>query len=106
MDINNAKKYFKYLYENKKFFNLNSYNDEYKDQLLFNNDIIKNRVIYKKIMSINPSKIKEYFKNIFVKDILSRHILFYYSNKNISKTIEQIYKKHIPNAEYKTYYIK
>jgi predicted Zn-dependent peptidase len=105
-DINNAKKYFKYLYENKKFFNLNSYNDEYKDQLLFNNDIIKNRVIYKKIMSINPSKIKEYFKNIFVKDILSRHILFYYSNKNINKTIEQIYKKHIPNAEYKTYYIK
>jgi len=105
-DIDNAKKYFKYLYENKKFFNLNSYNDEYKDQLLFNNDIVKNRVIYNKIMFIKSNKIKEYFKNVFVKDILTRHILFYYSNKNINKTIEKIYEKHIPNAEYKTYYIK
>ena len=38
-DIKNAKNYFKVLYENKKFFNLNSYNEEYKAQLLFNNDI-------------------------------------------------------------------
>ena len=86
-DIKNAKNYFKVLYENKKFFNLNSYNEEYKTQVLFNNDIVKNATIFKKIMSIKSSKIKEYYKNIFVKDILSRHILFYYSNSNINKKI-------------------
>lgn len=104
-DIKNAKNYFKVLYENKKFFNLNSYNEEYKTQLLFNNDIVKNATIFKKIMSIKSSKIKEYYRNVFVKDILSRHILFYYSNSNINKKIELIYKKHIPNEKCETYYI-
>ena len=99
------KKYFKVLYENKKFFNLNSYNEEYKTQLLFNNDIVKNATIFKKIMSIKSSKIKEYYKKVFVKDILSRHILFYYSNSNINKKIELIYKKHIQNEKCETYYI-
>ena len=104
-DIKNAKNYFKVLYENKKFFNLNSYNEVYKTQLLFNNDIVKNSTIFKKIMSIKSSKIKEYYRNVFVKDILSRHILFYYSNSNINKKIELIYKKHIPNDKCETYYI-
>jgi predicted Zn-dependent peptidase len=105
-DIKNAKRYFKILYENKKFYNLNSYNEEYKTQLLFNNDIVKNTVILKKIMSIKCSNIKDYYNNVFIKDILTRHILFYYSNVNINKNIELIYKKHIPDKYCHTYYIK
>jgi predicted Zn-dependent peptidase len=105
-DIENAKKYFKILYENKKFYNLNSYNEEYKKQLLFNNDIVKNNTIFKKMMSIRCKNIKEYYKNVFIKDILTKHILFYYSNININKKIELIYKKHIPYEECQTYFIK
>jgi predicted Zn-dependent peptidase len=101
--ILNAKINFKYNYENLKFHNLNSYNDEYKEQLLFKKEFISNKEIYKKIISINPSKIIAYYNNIFVKDILSKHIFFYYSNQNINKTIESLYKKHIPNENCETY---
>ena len=103
--IKESKKYFKILFENKKFNNLTSYNDKYKDQLLFYKDIVKSKDILKKILSIKSSTIKDYFKNVFVKDILSNHTLFYYSNKNINKEIELIYKKQIQNAKYKSYYI-
>ena len=104
--ILNAKKYFKYQYETSKFYNLNSYNNEFKEQLLFNKDLISNKNIYKKVISINKTKIKDYYNNVFIKDILSRHIFFYYSNENINKKIETIYKKHMPNIKCKTYYIK
>lgn len=103
--IDNSKKYFKYIFENSRFNNLTSYNDKYKDQLLFYKDIVKSKDILKKILSIKSSTIKDYFKNVFVKDILSNHTLFYYSNKNINKDIELIYKKHMQNAKYKSYYI-
>ena len=103
--IDTAKNYFKYCYENKKFYNLTSFNDDYKSQLLFHKDIVKNKDIYKKLLSITSSRIKEYYKNVFVKDILSKHILFYYSNRNSNKAIEPIYKKLLPSANYKTYYI-
>lgn len=103
--IDSAKNYFKYYYENKKFYNLTSYNDDYKRQLLFHNDIIKNKDIYKKILSITSSRIKEYYKNVLVKDILTKHILFYYSNSNSNTAIEPIYKKLLPSATYKTFYI-
>lgn len=105
MHIKDAKKHFKYLFENAKFNNLTSYNDKYKDQLLFYKDIVKTKDILKKILSIKSSTIKEYYKNVFVKNILSNHTLFYYSNDNINKNIELIYKKQIPNAKYKSYYI-
>jgi predicted Zn-dependent peptidase len=105
MHIKEAKTHFKYLFENAKFNNLTSYNDNYKDQLLFYKDIVKTKDILKKILSIKSRTIKEYYKNVFVKDILSNHILFYYSNYNINKDIELIYKKNIPNAKYKSYYI-
>jgi predicted Zn-dependent peptidase len=103
--IDTAKNYFKYCYENKKFYNLTSFNDDYKSQLLFHKDIVKNKDIYKKLLSITSIRIKEYYKNVFVKDILSKHILFYYSNRNSNKAIEPIYKKRLPSANYKTYYI-
>ena len=103
--INDSKKYLKILFEYEKFNNLTSYNDKYKDQLLFFKDIVKSKDILKKILSIKSSTIKDYYKNVFVKDILSNHVLFYYSNKNINKNIEQIYKKNIPNAKYNAYYI-
>lgn len=104
--INNAKNHIKFKYENNKFYNLSSYNNEYKEQLLFSNDIIDNNELCKKLLAIKSQKIKEYYKNVFVKDLLSRHIFFYYSNKNINNTIETIYKKKLPGVKYNTYYIK
>jgi predicted Zn-dependent peptidase len=103
--ILNAKNYFKFEYESSKFYNLNSYNDEYKEQLIFNKNYISNKDIYEKVISINSNKIKDYYNNIFIKDILSRHIFFYYSNININKTIETLYKKHMPTIKCKTHYI-
>jgi len=103
--ILNAKNYFKFEYESSKFYNLNSYNYEYKEQLLFNKNFISNKDIYEKVISINSNKIKDYYNNIFIKDILSRHIFFYYSNININKTIETLYKKHMPIIKCKTHYI-
>jgi len=103
--ILNAKNYFKFEYESSKFYNLNSYNDEYKEQLIFNKNFISNKDIYEKVISIKPNKIKDYYNNVFVKDILSRHIFFYYSNKNINKTIETLYKKHMSTIKCKTHYI-
>ena len=97
--IINAKRYFKYMYETTKFYNLTSYNDDYKNQLLFNKEYVTSKEIYKKIISIKSSDIKAYYKNVFVKDILSRHIFFYYSNKNINNTIVSLYKKLIPTAD-------
>jgi predicted Zn-dependent peptidase len=103
--ILNAKNYFKFEYESSKFYNLNSFNNKYKEQLLYYKKFISNKDIYKKIISIKPNKIKEYYNNVFIKDILSKHIFFYYSNKNINKTIEILYKKHMPNIKCKTHYI-
>ena len=103
--ILNAKRYFKFEYETSKFNNLNSYNNEYKEQLLFNKKIISNKEIYKKIISIKSTKIKDYYNNVFVKDILSRHIFFYYSNRNTNNIIESLYKKHMPDIKCKTHYI-
>jgi hypothetical protein len=107
--IKNAKNNIRFTYENKKFYKLTTFNDEYKEQLLFSKDIIDNKAIYEKMLSIKPQKIKEYYKNVFTKELLSRHIFFYYSNTNINKTIETIYKKQLlqlPGAVYKSYYIK
>ena len=104
--IFNAKRHFKYIYESTKFYNLSSYNDEYKNQILFNKKFIASKEIYKKLLSIKSSRIKEYYKNVFVKDILAKHILFYYSNKNVNKAIVSLYKKHMPASECKTHIIK
>jgi predicted Zn-dependent peptidase len=104
--IFNAKRHFKYIYETTKFYNLSSYNDEYKNQILFNKKFVASKEIYKKLLSIKSSQIKEYYKNVFVKDILTKHILFYYSNKNVNKAIVSLYKKHMPNTECKTHIIK
>jgi predicted Zn-dependent peptidase len=104
--IFNAKRHFKYIYETTKFYSLSSFNDEYKNQILFNKDVVVSKEIYKKVISIKSSHIKEYYKNVFVKDILSRHILFYYSNKNLNKAIVSLYKKQMPNVKCNTYIIK
>jgi predicted Zn-dependent peptidase len=104
--ILNAKRHFKYIYETTKFYNLNSYNDEYKKQTLFNKKFVSNKEIYNKLIYIKSSQIKEYYKNVFVKDILTKHILFYYSNKNVNKAIVSLYKKHMPGTECKTHIIK
>ena len=103
--IENAKRHFKYLYEKTKFPNLTSSTDDYKTQILFHKDILTNKEIYEKTLSIPSSRIKEYYKNVFVKDILAKHILFYYSNKNINKSIHSLYTKQMPSAECKTHYI-
>jgi predicted Zn-dependent peptidase len=103
--IENAKRHFKYLYENTKFHNLSSDADDFKWQVLFHKDILTNKEIYEKTLSISSSQIKEYYKNVFVKDILAKHIFFYYSNKNVNKQILSLYTKQMPRAECKTHYI-
>ena len=105
-DINNAKNHIKFTYENNRFYKLTTFNDEYKEQLLFSNNIIDKKAMYKKLLSIKSQKIKEYYKKVFTKELLTRHILFYYSNTNINKTIEPVYKKQLPGAIYKLYYVK
>ena len=104
--ILNAKRHLKFNYETTKFNTLNSYNNDYKNQLLFNKKVLTNEEIYKKTLSITPCQIKEYYKEVFVKDILSRHILFYYSNKNINREIASLYAKQIPSVKCKTLIIK
>ena len=104
--IKNAKNHIRFTYENNQFYKLTSFNDEYKEQLLFSKDIIDNKAVYKKMLSIKSQKIKEYYKNVFTKELLTRHLFFYYSNANINKTIEQIYKKQLPGTVYKSYYVK
>jgi predicted Zn-dependent peptidase len=103
--IENAKRHFKYLYEKAKFYSLTSQNDYYKYQVLFGKKILTNKEIYEKTMSLSSHQIKDYYKNVFAKDILARHTLFYYSNKNINKQIHSLYKKEIPNVVCKTHYI-
>lgn len=103
--IYKAKRHFTYLYENTKFYSLHSQNDDYKRQVLFHKDIITNKEIYKRLLAIPPEKIKSYYKNVFVKDILAKHVFFYYSNKNINKDIISLYSKQIPSVKCKAYYI-
>lgn len=103
--IENAKRHFTYLYESSKFYNLTSITDNYKNQVLFRKNILTNKEIYEKTLSIPSSLIKEYYKKVFVKDILSRHTLFYYSNKNINPHIRSLYTKQIPDVECKTHHI-
>jgi len=103
--IENAKRHFKYLYEKAKFHSLTSQNDNYKYQALFRKEIITNKEIYEKTISLSSRKIKDYYKNVFVKDILAKHTLFYYSNKNVNKQILSLYTKHIPGVVCKTHYI-
>jgi predicted Zn-dependent peptidase len=104
--ILNAKRHLMFNYETTKFNTLNSYNNDYKNQLLFNKKVLTNKEIYKKTLSITPSQIKGYYKDVFVKDILSRHILFYYSNKNINREIASLYAKQMPSVKCKTLIIK
>ena len=103
--IYNAKRHFTYLYENTKFYSLHSQNDDYKNQVLFHKDIITNEEIYKRLLAIPPEKIKSYYKTVFVKDILAKHVFFYYSNKNINKDIISLYTKQMPSVKCKAYYI-
>lgn len=103
--IENAKRHFKYLYEKTKFHSLTSLNDNYKYQVLFRKDILTNKEIYEKTISLSSQKIKDYYKNVFVKNILEKHTLFYYSNKNVNKQILSLYTKQIPGVVCKTHYI-
>jgi len=103
--IYKAKRHFTYLYENTKFYSLHSQNDDYKRQVLFHKDIITNKDIYRRLLAIPPEKIKSYYKTVFVKDILAKHVFFYYSNKNINKDIISLYTKQIPSVRCKAYYI-
>ena len=73
--------------------------------VLFHKDILTNKEIYEKTLSISSSQIKDYYKNVFVKDILAKHIFFYYSNKNINKQILALYTKQMPGVVCKTHYI-
>lgn len=103
-DISDAKNSNKVKYENKKFYDLTSYNYEYKTHILYNKKFISNEEYYKMVDNIEPCDVKAFY-DTFKNDILSKGILFYYSRKNINKSIDKYVKKSVIQNKYKMLYI-
>ena len=103
-DISDAKNRNKVSYENKKFNNLTSYNYEYKTHILYNKKFISNEEYFKMVDNIEPCDVKAFY-DTFKNDILSKGILFYYSRKNINKSIDKYVKKSVIQNKYKMLYI-
>ena len=103
-DISDAKNSNKVKYENKKFYDLTSYNYEYKTHILYNKKFISNEEYFKMVDNIEPCDVKAFY-DTFKNDILSKGILFYYSRKNINKSIDKYVKKSVIQNKYKMLYI-
>ena len=103
-DISDAKNRNKVSYENKKFYDLTSYNDDYKTHMLHNKKFISNEEYFKMVDNISANDVKDFY-DTFKKDILSKGILFYYSRKNINKSIDKYVKKSVIKNKYKMLYI-
>ena len=73
-------------FENQKFYNLTSYNNYYKQFLLFKKPIIHKKTIHKKIINISKNTILKELK-LFKYNLLNKGIIFYYSNKNFNNII-------------------
>lgn len=73
-------------YEYSKFYNIDSYNGFYKNFLLYNKKLRKNKDIYDIIKSITNAEILEYYEK-FRNNIIKTSTIFYYSHKNINNKI-------------------
>jgi predicted Zn-dependent peptidase len=104
VDIRGAKINNTVIFENKKFYDIDSFNKDYKIYQLFNKPFMKNKDIYKFINNIRPQEIKDYY-NILRHHILSSCTLFYYSNKNLNDKIDSVLKSTLNKKNYKLLYI-
>jgi predicted Zn-dependent peptidase len=103
-DISNSKNRNKVSYENKKFYDLTSYNYEYKTHMMYDKKFISNEEYFKMVDNISANDVKDFY-DTFKNDILSKGILFYYSRKNINKSIDKYVKKSVIKNKYKMLYI-
>jgi predicted Zn-dependent peptidase len=103
-DIQGAKIKSTVLFENKKFYDISSYNNDYKTHLIYNKPFMRNKDIYELINNITSQEIRDYYK-VLRDHILSSCVLFYYSNKNLNKKISIVMKKHFIKNNYKLLYI-
>lgn len=103
-DIKIAKNINQIEYENLKFRNLSSFNYRYKKHLLFNKKFVSNKEGYNIINSFTFKEISEYYDKLR-NDMLKRGIIFYYSKKNLNKSIDNNLKKTIIKNNYKLLYI-
>jgi predicted Zn-dependent peptidase len=103
-DVVNAKNTKQVMFENKKFHNLTSFNNDYNIHFLFNKNFLTNKEYYKLFTDISLSDVKTYFET-FKEDILNKGILFYYSKKNLNSNVDKYLKKSIIKNKYKMLYI-
>lgn len=104
VDIRGAKINNAVIFENKKFYDIDTFNKDYKTYQLFNKPFMKNKDIYKFINNIRAQEIKDYY-NIFRHHILSSCTLFYHSNKNLNDKIDDVLKSTLNKKNYKLLYI-
>lgn len=76
-------------YEYFKFYNIDSYNGFYKNFLLYNKKLRKNKDIYDIIKNIKSKEVLEYYEK-FKENIIKRSTIFYYSHKNCNKKINKM----------------
>jgi predicted Zn-dependent peptidase len=103
-DIQGAKINNKVIFENKGFYDINSYNNDYKTYLLYNKPFMKNKDIYRLIDNIRPQEIRDFY-DILRKHILSSCVLFYYSNRNLNNKIDVVLRNSLNANNYKLLYI-
>jgi predicted Zn-dependent peptidase len=103
-DLENAKNSKMVSFENKKFYNLTSYNNYYNTHLLYNKMFLTKKEYQKLFTDITLNDVKNYYET-FKKDILSKGILFYYSKKNLNSNVNKYLKKSIIKNKYKMLYI-
>ena len=73
-------------YEYSKFYNIDSYNGFYKNFLLYNKKMRKNKDIYDAIKNTTDKEVFEYYEK-FKNNIIKNSTIFYYSHKNINNKI-------------------
>ena len=72
--------------------------------MIYNKKFISNEEYFKMVDNISTNDVKDFY-DTFKKDILSKGILFYYSRKNINKSIDKYVKKSVIKNKYKMLYI-
>ena len=86
-NLQNTRKHFKIEQEMQKFNNLTTFNEFYGQYFVNNIPIIERSSVHDKILKITDDTIQKYV-SIFKKDLM-KGIIFYYSNHNLNKDIEQ-----------------
>lgn len=91
-DVISAKNKIIINYDKKIFNNLTSYNSYYEKFLRHKIPIIEQSELKRLLLNISKEDIQKYSK-IFKKDLLSKSLIFYYSKKNVNKSIKKLLDK-------------